>query len=165
MRTAEGGVVAERDDPRRLFDGHPAGALWSELWSELQAAYFEGYSFWTHLTTPFLLARHDVDITEIEPWHENGETWRRVRVEFPEHLVTHNRGQTPHFGADDFLLRRHDYSPGLLGNPLTAHYTTEYRTFDGFAFPTRRYVLRREPDGTTSGDRLIHLDLDSVSVA
>jgi hypothetical protein len=55
--------------------------------------------------------------------------------------------------------------PDLLGNPLTAHYTADYRTFDGLAFPTRRHVLRRSPGGTTLGDRLITLDLHSVAVS
>jgi hypothetical protein len=48
---------------------------------------------------------------------------------------------------------------------LTAHYTADYRTFDGLAFPTRRHVLRRSPGGTTLGDRLITLDLHSVAVS
>ncbi|MEV4267742.1 hypothetical protein [Kribbella sp. NPDC049584] len=161
IQDADGTVLTARDEPRHMFSGHPAGTLWDEL----QAAYFGGYSFWTYLTVPFLLARDDVKVAEIEPWREDGQTWRRLRVEFPEHVVTHNSVQTLHFGADDFLLRRHDYSPDLLGNPLTAHYTTRYRWFDGFGFPTERFVLHREPDGTTSGDRLISLNIHSVSVS
>lgn len=161
IQDTDGTVLAERDRPRRAFDGHPHG----ERWTEVQAAYFGGYSFWTYLNTPFLLARDDIQVEEIQPWQENGETWRRLRVEFGEHVITHNSVQTLHFGAEDFLLRRHDYSPDLLGNPLTAHYTTDYRTFDGFAFPTRRFVRRRQPDGTTSGGTLIFLNLDSISVS
>ncbi|WP_433296825.1 hypothetical protein ACQPZQ_17040 [Pseudonocardia sp. CA-142604] len=42
--------------------------------------------------------------------------------------------------------------------------TTDYRTFDGFAFPTRRYVLRRESDNTTSGGQLITLNIHSVTL-
>ncbi|MFJ1767330.1 hypothetical protein ACIOD2_43850 [Amycolatopsis sp. NPDC088138] len=156
---AGGTVLAARDEPRRAFDGHPPGRLWDEL----QAAYFAGYAFWTYLTIPFLLAWDGVGTAEIEPWRENGETWRRLRVEFPGTVTTHNRVQTLYFGADDHLLRRHDYSPDILGNPLTAHYTGGYRTFDGFTFPTRRYMVRREPDGTTSGGPLITLDLHSVT--
>lgn len=155
---ATGTVVAARDEPRRAFDGHPAG----ELWNEQQAAYFAGYAFWTYLTIPFLLAWDGIGVDEIEPWQENGETWRRLRVEFPDHIVTHNSVQTLYFG-DDHRLRRHDYSPDLLGNPLTVHYPAEYRTFDGFAFPTRRRMVRREPDNTTSGGTLITLNVHTVS--
>jgi hypothetical protein len=91
---------------------------------------------------PFVLARDDVRVEEMQPWQENGETWRRLRVESPDHIVTHNSVQTLYLG-DDHLLRRHNYSADVLGNPLTAHYTTEYRTYEEFAFPTRRFVLRR----------------------
>lgn len=155
----DGTVRVARDEPRRAFDGHPPG----ELWSEVQAAYFGGYAFWTYLTIPFLLASDGVRVEEIEPWHENGETWRRLRVEFPDHIVTHNSVQTLYFGEHDHLLRRHDYSPDLLGNPLTAHYTGGYRTFDGFVFATRRSMVRRLPDGTTTGGQLIFLDIHSVT--
>jgi hypothetical protein len=155
----DGTVLAVRTQPRRAFDGHPEG----QLWDEVQAAYFGGYAFWTYLTVPFLLARDDVQVEEIEPWRENGETWRRLRAEFPDHIVTHNSVQTFYFGSDDHLLRRHDYSPDLLGSPLTAHYATGYRSFDGFVFPTRRSMVRREPDDTTSGGQLIFLDIHSVT--
>ena len=159
LRDTGGAVLAARDEPRRLFDDHPEG----QLWSELQAAYFGGYAFWTYLTIPFMLAWDGVRSTEIEPWRENGETWRRLRVEFPEHIVTHNAVQTLYFDAEDHLLRRHDYSPDLLGSPLTAHYTAGYRRFDGFVFATRRSMVRRLPDGTTAGGELIFLHLHSVA--
>lgn len=156
-----GAVLAEHHEPRRVFDGHPAG----ELWSEVQAAYFGGYAFWTYLMIPFLLTWDGIQSTEIEPWQENGETWRRLRVEFPDHIATHNSVQTLYFGAENHLLRRHDYSPDVLGNPLTAHYTGDYRTYDGFAFPTRRRVKRRQPDNTTFGETIINLDIHSVHCA
>jgi hypothetical protein len=153
-----GTVLAAQEKPRRAFDDYQPGALWNQT----QAAYFAGYAFWTYLTVPFLLSWDGVRTIEIEPWRENGETWRRLEVAFPEHIVTHNSVQTLYFG-DDHLLRRHDYSPDLLGSPLTAHYPAEYRTFDGIAFPTRRRMVRREPDNTTSGGTLITLDVHSVT--
>lgn len=156
-----GTVLAARNEPRRAFDGHAPG----ELWHGVQAAYFAGYAFWTYLTLPFLLSWEGVRTVEIGPWQENGETWRRLRVEFPDRIVTHNAVQTLYFGAEDHRLRRHDYSPDLLGSPLTAHYPGEYREFDGFAFPTRRRMVRREPDNTTSGETLITLDIHSVTCA
>lgn len=40
------------------------------------------------------------------------------------------------------LLKRHDYFTDVAkGN--VAHYCMDYRTFDGFAFPTRRRVVGR----------------------
>ncbi|MEU3183564.1 hypothetical protein ABZ707_05020 [Streptomyces sp. NPDC006923] len=160
---ADGTVLAERDEPRRAFEGHPQ----DRLWDGLQTAYFAGYAFWTYLTVPFLLSWDGVRATELEPWQENGETWLRLQVEFPDHIATHNSVQTLYFGADDHLLRRHDYSADVVaGTPLTAHYTAGYKTFDGFGFPTRRWVVRRKPDGTTlAAPVIVSLDIHSVSVS
>ena len=157
---AAGTVLAERDEPRRAFASYPP----DRLWDELDAAYFAGYAFWTYLTVPFLLTWDGVQAEELEPWQENGETWRRLRVEFPDHIATHSTVQTLYFGPDN-LLRRHDYSVEVLGGTATGHYTADYRTFDGFGFPTRRRVVRRQPDNTTSGPVLITLDIHSVTLS
>jgi hypothetical protein len=157
---AAGTVLAERDEPRRAFAAYPP----DRLWDELDAAYFAGYSFWTYLNVPFLLAWDGVRAEEIEPWQENGETWRRLRVEFPDYIATQSTTQTLYFGPDN-LLRRHDYSVEVLGGSATAHYTMDYRTFDGFGFPTRRRVKRHGPDGKTSGPDLIFLDIHSVALS
>jgi hypothetical protein len=155
---ARGAVLAERDEPRRAFAGYPP----DRLWDELDTAYFAGYAFWTYLTVPFLFAWDGVRAEEIGPWQENGETWRRLRVSFPDYIATHSPVQTLYFGPDN-LLRRHDYSVDVLGGTSTAHYTADYRTFNGFGFPTRRWAMRRQPDETTSGPVIINLDIHSVS--
>jgi hypothetical protein len=157
---ADGTVVAERDEPRDAFARYPPGRLWDEM----DAAYFVGYALWTYLTIPFLLAWDGVRAEEVEPWAEDGETWRRLRIEFPGHIATHSPVQTLYIGPDN-LLRRHDYSVDILGGTATAHYTADYRTFDGFGFPTRRRVVRRQPDNTTSGPVLIALDIHSLSLS
>lgn len=160
---ADGTVLAGLDEPKRAFEGHPP----DKLWDELQTAYFAGYALWTYLTVPFLLSWDGVRVSELEPWQENGETWRRLRAEFPDHVATHNSVQTLYFGADDHLLRRHDYCADVVtGRPLTAHYTADYKTFSGFGFPTRRWALRRNPDGTTLAEPVIvSLDIHSVTVS
>jgi hypothetical protein len=45
---------------------------------------------------------------EIEPWQENGETWRRLKVTFPASIATHSAEQTFYFDQEG-LLTRHDY--------------------------------------------------------
>jgi hypothetical protein len=80
---APGAVLAKRDEPRRRFAGYPPDGLWDDL----DAAYFAGYAFWTYLTVTFLLPWDGVRAEEIEPWQENGETWRRLRVTFPDYMV------------------------------------------------------------------------------
>jgi len=160
VQDAAGAVLAERDDPRQAFAAYPPGRLFDEL----DMAYFGGYAFWTYLTVPFLLAWDGVRVEETGPWQENGETWRRLRVEFPDYIATHTTVQALYFGPDN-LLRRHDYSVEVFGGTMTAHYTMDYRTFDGFGFPTRRRVRRRRPDGTAYGPVLITVDIDSVALS
>ena len=158
---ADGGVLAERLDPRGAF----AGFTHETPWDLLHQAYFSGYAFWNYITTPFLLARDGVEAVETEPWQQDGETWRRLAVRFPAGITTHNTEQTFYFGPD-FLLRRHDYAGDVLGGFTTAHYTTDHRTFDGFVFPTRRWVVPRLPDGSTlDGPVVVSLDIRSVSVS
>jgi hypothetical protein len=158
---ADGAVLAERADPRGSFEG-----LTRETpWDQLHKAYFSGYAFWNYINTPFLLAREGVEANEIEPWQQDGQTWRRLAVRFPAGITTHNTEQTFYFG-DDFLLRRHDYAADVVGGLTSAHYTTDHRTFDGFVFPTRRRVVPRLPDGTTlDGPVFVSLDIRSVSVS
>ena len=157
----DGTVLAASDDPRRLFEGNKASP-----WGGLHKAYFAGYALWNYLGLPFLLAGHGFRVEEIEPWQEHGETWRRLRAEFPSHIVTHNALQTFYFGADDHLLRRHDYDAEVLGGHPTAHYSTNYKGFDGFTFPTRRRVVPRNSDNTTQeGPILVSLDIRSITAS
>jgi hypothetical protein len=47
-----------------------------------------------------------------------------------------------------------------------AHYTEGYKTFDELAFPTRRQVYRRNPDGTPDRSlTAITLDIDDITAA
>jgi hypothetical protein len=58
-----------------------------ELWNAL------GYACWNYFTTPFLFAYPGVQASEIEPWREAGQTWRRLQVRFPPHIGTHSPSQ------------------------------------------------------------------------
>ncbi len=80
IETPAGEVVEQLDEPRDSFAGY---VMETPPWSNAQVAYFAGYTMWTYLTSPFILARPGVSTEEIEPWTENGETWRRLRVTFP----------------------------------------------------------------------------------
>jgi hypothetical protein len=105
-------------------------------------------------------------VKEIEPWREDGQTWRRLRAAFPGRIVTHAAVQTFYFGADDHLLRRHDYDADVLGDLPAAHYSTDYRDFGGITFATRRWVVPRNPDNTTAdGPVLVALDIQSITAS
>ena len=66
----EGRVVEERTDPRASFAGH----VLTTPWDRLHLLYFAGYANWNYFTAPFLLTQSGVDIQEIGPHEENGET-------------------------------------------------------------------------------------------
>lgn len=158
IETTDGHIVEERLQPRDSFEGHRVDTPWDSL----QLAYFAGYAMWTYLTTPFLFAVEGVTAEELEPWPENGEMWRRLKVTFPHSIATHSTVQVFYFGADG-LLRRHDYDAEVLGGTPAAHYVHEYDNVSGIMVPTKRRVLGREPDGTPARDPLIvTIDLSEV---
>ncbi len=131
-----GNLLAARDAPRDAFAGH----VNETPWDELHAAYFTGYALWTYLTQPFLYTYPGFEVEEIEPWAEQGETWRRLKVRFPDSIASHTRDQISYFGPDG-LLRRHDYAVDVLGGATGAHYVDDYRTCDGIRAPFRRRVF------------------------
>jgi hypothetical protein len=158
IESTDGHVVEERVHPRASFAGHGVDTPWDRL----QLAYFAGYAMWTYLTTPFFFAMDGVATEELEPWHENGETWRRLEVTVPQGIATHSTLQTFYFSTDG-LLKRHDYDADVLGGTPAAHYVHEYQEFSGILVPTRRRVLGRRPDGTPTPDPLIvTIDLSEV---
>src|ERR1700682_6542544 len=77
-------LVSELNKPRDSF----TGAVLTTKWNELQELYFAGYAFWNYFTTPFLLAQPGVEVEEIEPHKEDGETWRPLSVIFPPTPLT-----------------------------------------------------------------------------
>jgi hypothetical protein len=140
MRTAilgeNGEIVEQRDSPRRTFDGHTLMTRWDVH----HMIYFSGYAIWTYLTTPFLFTLPGFKTEEIEPWQENDQIWRRLKVTFPPTIESHSREQTFYFDASG-ILTRHDYSVDIMGGTSSANYATEPKSFDGFVFPTKRRVF------------------------
>ena len=116
------------------------------------------------MNLPFLYTRPDFEMEEIEPWTEDGETWRRLKVTFPPSIASHSRVQVTHFGPDG-LMRRHDYSVDVMGGATGANYTSDYRDFQGIKVPTKRRVyaydenMRKVPEPT-----LVTIDIDSVKL-
>jgi hypothetical protein len=72
---------------------------------------------------------------EIDPWEEDGETWRWLKAILPVHIASQTRQQVSYFGPDG-LMRRHDYNvdvPGVTG----VHYVGDCRVLNGVVTPTR----------------------------
>jgi hypothetical protein len=158
IETTEGQTVEELPQPRDSFKGHSLDTTWSRL----QLAYFAGYAMWTYLNTPFIFAWDGVEAEEVEPWREDGETWRRLKVTFPPSIATHSAVQTFYFDNEG-LLKRHDYDVEVSGGTPAAHYVYQHEEFSGILVPTKRKVLRRGADGTPVPEPLIvSLDLSEV---
>ncbi len=158
--TNRGQRVDERTNPRAAF----AGGL-ETPWDALDLAYFVGCAMWTSLTIPFLLNEPGFVTEELEPWQEDGETWRRLRAVFPDRVACHNRDQVFYFGPDG-LLRRHDYNMEVVANLATADYADDHRIFGGISFPTLRRAVGRLPDGVTEPEpAFFTIDIAHVTVA
>lgn len=138
-----GRVLSERTDPRAHFGFFPHTVKWDHL----DLLYFVGYAFWSYLCIPFVLLEPDLDVNEIEPWRENGQVWRRLRVRFPEAIPTHSPEQTLYFDPKG-LLRRLDYTAEVAGSwAVAAHYCVQHRDFEGIVVATERRVYPRRASG------------------
>jgi hypothetical protein len=83
MQTLGGEPVATLAPARAGFKG----MLRDSAWNALHLGYFLGYACWNYFTTPFVFSYPGVQAREISPWHEAGQTWRRLQVRFPAQIV------------------------------------------------------------------------------
>src|ERR1700730_9636015 len=158
--TNDGIAVDRSDDPRASFAGYEV----TTPWDALQVGYFISYACWNYLTAPFLFTYPGVETRELEPWQEDGDTWRRLHVTFPRSIAAHSTEQVFYYGAD-FMQRRMDYAVEVNGDVLVAQYQDEPKTFQGLVVPTQLRVHRRSPDGTADRSQTsITLDITDVAI-
>ncbi len=141
VKRSDGTVLHTSDDPEGSFADQDADTPWDEV----HVAYFSGEALWTYLNSPFLYTQPRFANEEIAPVQVEGETWRRLKVTFPEDVKSHTREQIFCFGPDG-LLRRHDYSVDILGGATGLNYASDYRDVDGLRFATKRRVYAYEGD-------------------
>lgn len=160
IETSKGAVVEELLQPRVSLEGQTLQTTWSKL----QLIYFVGYAIWSYVTAPFCFAMPGFATEELDPWQQGDETWRRLKVTFPEYLARHAREQTYYFG-DDGLLRRHDYvAEAVTKDGVATHYITDNRQFSGITIGTRQRIYVLNPDGGHSPEPLlVSLDIEEVS--
>ncbi|MBH2004418.1 MAG: hypothetical protein I8H66_06995 [Sphingobacteriia bacterium] len=154
-------VIEELLDPRTSFAGHTTETPWTRL----QLAYFAGYAMWTYSNAPFNFANPGYKVEELEPWEENGETYRRLQVTFPKEVATHGDVQT--FYIDNVgLIKRHDYNVDVLGGSGAAHYLSDYVEVKGIKIATKRSVYVRLDDNTPllPDPLLVSVDLSEISL-
>jgi hypothetical protein len=141
IEKADGTLIEARDDPVKSFEGQERLTPWDDF----HVAYFVGEALWTYLNTPFLYTHEGFVTEEIPSIQVEGETWRRLKVTFPENVKSHTREQISCFGPDG-LLRRHDYTVDILGGATGLNYASDYRDVDGIIMPTKRRVYAYEGD-------------------
>jgi hypothetical protein len=141
IETEDGTLLEARDNPEESF----AGQQRETPWDDIHVTYFAGEALWTYLNTPFLYTRQGFETDEIASIQVESETWRRLKVTFPDNVKSHTREQVSCFGPDG-LLRRHDYTVDILGGATGLNYASEYRDVDGIMVPTKRRVYAYEGD-------------------
>lgn len=156
-----GHVLDQRDQPRRSFEEHTNEAPWDLF----HTAYFNSYALWTYLTQPFLYTYPGIELEELEPWKEGGETWRRLLVTFPDTIATHTRQQISYFDAD-CLIRRHDYAVDVLGGARGCQYIDAFEEVGGIVIPRKRRVYPLGDDNRPHLPALlVSIDINEVVLA
>jgi hypothetical protein len=141
MEELDGTLVEARDDPEKSFEGQQRETPWDAI----HVAFFSSEALWTYLSTPFLYTYEGFKTEEIASIQVEQETWRRLKVSFPEYVKSHTREQISCFGPDG-LLRRHDYTVDILGGATGLNYASDYRDVDGIIVPTKRRIYAWEGD-------------------
>ena len=161
IETDDGTVLEALDQPRASF----AGYALETPWSTLQLAYFVGTAMWTYLTQPFTFTLPGFQTTELEPWDEAGQRWRRLRVTWPGNLATHSTEQTLYFDRDG-MLARHDYDVEINAGNTAAHYVSDYVDVARIRLPTKHRILPRTSDGQSLAEPLfVSIDLSEIMFA
>jgi hypothetical protein len=155
-----GMLVEARDNPEKSFEGQQRETPWDDI----HVAYFVGEALWTYLNTPFLYTHDGFATEEIPSIQVEGETWRRLKVTFPDGVKSHTREQVSCFGPDG-LLRRHDYTVDILGGATGLNYASEYRDVDGIIVPTKRRVYAYEGDYQLGKEPLlVAIDMGEITL-
>jgi hypothetical protein len=161
IEKSDGTLIESRDDPEKSFEGQTRESPWDDI----HVAYFSGEALWTYLTTPFLYTYEGFKTEEIASIQVGNETWRRLKITFPDNIKSHTRQQISCFGPDG-LLRRHDYTVDVLGGAPGLNYASDYRDVDGIIVPTKRRVYAYEGDyQLVNQPLLVAIDMGEINFA
>jgi len=161
VETEDGIPFEQRSDVRADFKGQSLRSPWSDA----QVGYFNGYALWQYLTAPFLYSYPDFQVEEVAPWQEDEETWRVLKIVFPEHIVAHTRVQYAYYDSDG-LLRRHQYTVDVMDGASGVNYAEGYQNVDGILVATRRRVYSFDREFQKIQEPLlVSIDIDRVELA
>jgi hypothetical protein len=154
-------LLQERADPRNEFKKFRRKFFWDTL----DVLYFASYALWNYLTQPFLLQNPDITLRALDPWKEDGHSWSRLEAIFPSHFPTHSPRQVFYFDENGFIVR-HDYTATVFGDwAKAAHYSYDFKKFQGLYFPLRRRVWPRKKNNFPFRHfTLVALDFDSFEL-
>jgi hypothetical protein len=135
----------------------------SIIWDDLDLLYFAGYACWNYFNTPFLFVQENFIFKELTPWREGSDTWRRMLVEFPDNIPTHNKFQTFYLDESSLIVRL-DYNPDVFTSwARAAHYCYDYRNFFGIWIPVKRLVFpRKGNESRAKGPTLVSITLHEL---
>ncbi len=157
----DGTLIEARDHPESAFEGQQRETPWDDF----HVAYFVGEALWTYLNTPFLYTQKGFVTEEISSIEVDGETWRRLRITFPDTVKSHTREQISCFGPDG-LLRRHDYTVDILQGATGLNYASDYRDVSGIIVPTKRRVYAYQGDYQLIKEPLlVAIDMGEITLA
>jgi hypothetical protein len=157
----DGTLIEARNDPEKSFQGQQRDTPWDDV----HVAYFCGEALWTYLNIPFLYTHEGFVAEEISSIQVEGETWRRLKVTFPDNVKSHTREQISCFGPDG-LLRRHDYTVDILGGATGLNYASDYRDVDGIIIPAKRRIYAYEGDyQLVKEPLLVAIDMAEISLS
>lgn len=156
---SENEVIEELLNPRNSFAGHNLESPWTSL----QLAYFTGYAMWTYFNAPFVFSEPGYTVKELDTWEEDGGTFRRLQVDFPEDIASHSARQVFYIDKNG-LIKRHDYDVDVLGGSGAAHYLTNHIDVQGIQVPTKRLVYVRQADNSPLKPEplLVSIDLSEI---
>jgi hypothetical protein len=161
MEKIDGTLIESRQNPEESFQGQQRETPWDDI----HVAYFCGEALWTYLNTPFLYTHEGFQSAEIPSIQVDGETWRRLKVTFPDYVKSHTREQISCF-VPDGLLRRHDYTVDILGGATGLNYASDYRNVDGIIVPTKRRIYAYEGDyQLVKEPLLVSIDMGEIALA
>jgi hypothetical protein len=163
IETEDEKVLEKRENPKASF----VPLSREKPWDHLHALYFSGYAGLNYQSEPFMFTWPGFEVNEIEPWEEDGQRWRRLRVLFPDHIPTHCKEQV-YYINEKGLIQRHDYIPESVKlQAPAAQYLWDHKAFSGITLATRRRVVRREQDGKSamSGPTLVWLEIIDAAVS
>ncbi len=110
-------------------------------WSDLDIAYFLGYSQANYHSYPFALPR--LAFVAQRSYRREAARWQALTLEYPAGFDCHCRRQTFHFDETG-LVRRVDYHVEIVGRASTsAHFYEDYVRVGGILFPCKRRIVAR----------------------